>query len=300
MYMKLAILGLGKMGFNLMQNLLDHGHEVVAYDIDQTLVEQAEAVGAQGAVSIQAMLNLLDDKKIIWMMVPAGEITENLIGELKPLLSGKDILIDGGNSNYKDTVRRYTELREKGVSYVDVGTSGGMEGAREGACTMIGGDKMVFDQIESLFKDISVENGYLYTGESGSGHFLKMVHNGVEYGMMQAMSEGFDILEKSAYDFDHEKVARVWNNGSVIRSWLMELMESAFSEDPKLDQIKGIVHSSGEGKWTVETALELETAAPVIAMSLMMRNRSLEADSFSGKVVASLRNQFGGHSVEKK
>lgn len=298
--MKLAILGLGKMGFNLMQNLLEHNHEVVAYDINKALVEQAEAKGAKGATSIDAVFNLMGENKIIWMMVPAGEITEKLIGELKPFLSENDILIDGGNSNYKDTVRRYHELQDKGISYVDVGTSGGMEGAREGACTMIGGDEEVFDQIEPIFKDISVENGYLYTGESGSGHFLKMVHNGVEYGMMQAMSEGFDILEKSTYNFDHEKVARVWNNGSVIRSWLMELMESAFSEDPKLDQIRGIVHSSGEGKWTVETALELETAAPVIALSLMMRNRSLESDSFSGKVVASLRNQFGGHAVEKQ
>ncbi|GEQ33303.1 6-phosphogluconate dehydrogenase [Marinilactibacillus psychrotolerans] len=298
--MKLAILGLGKMGFNLMQNLLDHKHEVVAFDIDHNLVEQAEAVGAKGATSIQKVFKQLDGKKIIWMMVPAGEITEKLIVDLKPYLSKEDILIDGGNSNYKDTVKRYHDLKNKGISYVDVGTSGGMEGAREGACTMIGGDEEVFDQIEPIFKDISVENGYLYTGESGSGHFLKMVHNGVEYGMMQAMSEGFDILEKSTYNFDHEKVARVWNNGSVIRSWLMELMESAFSEDPKLDQIRGIVHSSGEGKWTVETALELETAAPVIALSLMMRNRSLESDSFSGKVVASLRNQFGGHAVEKQ
>lgn len=298
--MKLAILGLGKMGFNLMQNLLDHKHEVVAFDIDHNLVEQAEAVGAKGATSIQKVFKQLDGKKIIWMMVPAGEITEKLIVDLKPYLSEEDILIDGGNSNYKDTVKRYHELKNKGISYIDVGTSGGMEGAREGACTMIGGDKEVFDQIEPIFKDISVENGYLYTGESGSGHFLKMVHNGVEYGMMQAMSEGFDILEKSTYDFDHEKVARVWNNGSVIRSWLMELMESAFSEDPKLDKIRGIVHASGEGKWTVETAMELETAAPVIALSLMMRNRSLESDSFSGKVVASLRNQFGGHAVEKQ
>ena len=298
--MELAILGLGKMGFNLMENLLDHKHEVVAFDIDHNLVEQAEAVGAKGATSIQKVFKQLDGKKIIWMMVPAGEITEKLIVDLKPYLSEEDILIDGGNSNYKDTVKRYHDLKNKGISYIDVGTSGGMEGAREGACTMIGGDKEVFDQIEPIFKDISVENGYLYTGESGSGHFLKMVHNGVEYGMMQAMSEGFDILEKSTYDFDHEKVARVWNNGSVIRSWLMELMESAFSEDPKLDQIRGIVHSSGEGKWTVETALELETAAPVIALSLMMRNRSLESDSFSGKVVASLRNQFGGHAVEKQ
>ncbi|SJN32868.1 6-phosphogluconate dehydrogenase, decarboxylating [Marinilactibacillus psychrotolerans 42ea] len=298
--MELAILGLGKMGFNLMENLLDHKHEVVAFDIDHNLVEQAEAVGAKGATSIQKVFKQLDGKKIIWMMVPAGEITEKLIVDLKPYLSEEDILIDGGNSNYKDTVKRYHDLKNKGISYIDVGTSGGMGGAREGACTMIGGDKEVFDQIEPIFKDISVENGYLYTGESGSGHFLKMVHNGVEYGMMQAMSEGFDILEKSTYDFDHEKVARVWNNGSVIRSWLMELMESAFSEDPKLDKIRGIVHASGEGKWTVETALELETAAPVIALSLMMRNRSLESDSFSGKVVASLRNQFGGHAVEKQ
>ncbi|WP_080145815.1 phosphogluconate dehydrogenase (NAD(+)-dependent, decarboxylating) [Marinilactibacillus piezotolerans] len=298
--MKLALLGLGKMGWNLMQNLLDHGHEVVAYDIHAETVRQAAAKGAEPAGSAEEAIQLLGEQKIVWMMVPAGEITENLINELKPLLSERDVLIDGGNSNYKDTVRRYEALKNQGVSYVDVGTSGGMEGARGGACTMIGGDQKVFEQIEPIFKDISVENGYLYTGKSGSGHFLKMVHNGVEYGMMQAISEGFDILEKSDYDFDHEKVARVWNNGSVIRSWLMELMENAFSEDPKLDEIKGVVQASGEGKWTVETAMELQTAAPVIALSLMMRNRSLEEDSFSGKVVASLRNQFGGHAVEKR
>lgn len=298
--MKLALLGLGKMGWNLMLNLLDHGHEVVAYDIHEETVRQAAAKGAEPAGSAEEAIQLLGEQKIVWMMVPAGEITENLINELKPLLSEKDVLIDGGNSNYKDTVRRYEALKNQGVSYVDVGTSGGMEGARGGACTMIGGDQKVFEQIEPIFKDISVENGYLYTGKSGSGHFLKMVHNGVEYGMMQAISEGFDILEKSDYDFDHEKVARVWNNGSVIRSWLMELMENAFSEDPKLDEIKGVVQASGEGKWTVETAMELQTAAPVIALSLMMRNRSLEEDSFSGKVVASLRNQFGGHAVEKR
>ncbi|EOT41277.1 phosphogluconate dehydrogenase (NAD(+)-dependent, decarboxylating) [Enterococcus dispar] len=298
--MKLALLGLGKMGWNLMLNLLDHGHEVVAYDIHEETVRQAAAKGAEPAGSAEEAIQLLGEQKIVWMMVPAGEITENLINELKPLLSERDVLIDGGNSNYKDTVRRYEALKNQGVSYVDVGTSGGMEGARGGACTMIGGDQKVFEQIEPIFKDISVENGYLYTGKSGSGHFLKMVHNGVEYGMMQAISEGFDILEKSDYDFDHEKVARVWNNGSVIRSWLMELMENAFSEDPKLDEIKGVVQASGEGKWTVETAMELQTAAPVIALSLMMRNRSLEEDSFSGKVVASLRNQFGGHAVEKR
>lgn len=296
--MNLAICGLGKMGMNLVLNLLDHDHDVVAYDIDDELVAEAERRGAKGARTLEEVVSQLPEKKIIWMMVPAGDITENLVTDITPLLSAGDVLMDGGNAFYKDTMRRYDTLKETGIHYVDVGTSGGMEGAREGACTMVGGDREVVADIEKIFQDISVDKGYLYTGKSGSGHFLKMVHNGVEYGMMQAIGEGFDILEKSAFDYDHEEVARVWNNGSVIRSWLMELMENAFSDDPKLDEIKGVVHASGEGRWTVETAMELETSAPVIALSLMMRNRSLESDTFSGKVVASLRNQFGGHSVE--
>ncbi|WP_368646125.1 phosphogluconate dehydrogenase (NAD(+)-dependent, decarboxylating) [Alkalibacterium putridalgicola] len=296
--MELAICGLGKMGMNLVLNLLDHDHKVVAYDIDEELIAEAERKGATGAASLKEVVDHLPDKKIIWMMVPAGDITENLVTDITPLLSAGDVLMDGGNALYKDSMRRYDTLKTKGIHYIDVGTSGGMEGAREGACTMVGGDRDVVEEIEQIFQDISVDKGYLYTGKSGSGHFLKMVHNGVEYGMMQSIGEGFDILEKSAFDYDHQDVARVWNNGSVIRSWLMELMEYAFSDDPKLDDIKGVVHASGEGKWTVETAMELEAAAPVIALSLMMRNRSLESDTFSGKVVASLRNQFGGHSVE--
>lgn len=296
--MKLALCGLGKMGFNLVKNLVNNNHEVVAYDIDSRAVQEAEKLGAIPVQSLQELTEALPEQKIIWMMVPAGEVTENLIRDLTPLLAENDIIMDGGNANYKDTMRRAADLKTKGIHFVDIGTSGGMEGAREGACTMVGGEKEVVQSIESVFIDVSVNNGYLYTGESGSGHFLKMIHNGVEYGMMQAIGEGFDILEKSHFDYNHEKVARVWNNGSVIRSWLMELMESAFSSDPKLDDIRGVVHASGEGKWTVETAMELETAAPVIALSLMMRNRSLEADTFSGKVVASLRNQFGGHAVE--
>lgn len=298
--MKLAICGLGKMGMNLALNLLDHDHQVVAYDIDETLVQKAEEKGAKGVHSLEELVNNLPDKKTIWMMVPAGDITEQLVTAIKPLLSAGDVLIDGGNSFYKESMRRYEEIKGLGIHYIDVGTSGGTEGAREGACTMVGGDKEAVSEVEQIFKDVSVENGYLYTGRSGSGHFLKMVHNGVEYGMMQAIGEGFDIIEKSNFDYDHEKVARVWNNGSVIRSWLMELIEGAFKEDPKLEDIKGVVHASGEGRWTVETAMELETSAPVIALSLMMRNRSLESDTFSGKVVASLRNQFGGHSVELK
>ncbi|MCC5889824.1 MAG: decarboxylating 6-phosphogluconate dehydrogenase [Alkalibacterium sp.] len=297
--MKIAICGLGKMGLNLVDNLISNNHEVIAYDINKDLVTSARKLGAVGTESLEDMTSQFEDKKLIWMMVPAGDVTENLINDLVPFLTVDDVLMDGGNAFYKDSIRRYNSLKEKGIHFIDIGTSGGMEGAKEGACTMVGGDREVVASIEKLLIDVSVDKGYLYTGDSGSGHFLKMVHNGVEYGMMQAIGEGFDILEKSPFDFDHEAVARVWNNGSVIRSWLMELMEDAFSDDPKLDDIKGVVHASGEGKWTVETAMELETAAPVIALSLMMRNRSLESDTFSGKVVASLRNQFGGHAVEK-
>lgn len=297
--MKLILLGLGKMGLNLTRNLLDNGHEVVAYDVNEEALEQAQMDGAVISHSLKEAIELLPERKVVWMMVPAGEVTENLIQEVTPLLSEGDILIDGGNTNYKDTIRRADELKKKGIHFIDVGTSGGMEGARNGVCIMVGGEREAVAYLESVFNDISVEDGYLYTGRSGSGHFLKMVHNGVEYGMMQAIGEGFDILEKSDFDYNHKEVAHVWNNGSVIRSWLMELMVTAFSDDPKLEEIRGVVHSSGEGKWTIETALELEIAAPVIALSLMMRNRSLENDTFSGKVVASLRNQFGGHKVEK-
>jgi len=222
------------------------------------------------------------DRINIWMMVPAGEITEQVIAELKGLLNEGDRLIDGGNSNYKDTLRRAEELNELGIHYFDVGTSGGTDGARNGACYMIGGPKEEFQQIESIFCDTAVENGYHYAGKVGSGHFLKMVHNGIEYGMMQAIGEGFDILEKSQFDYDYESVAQVWNHGSVIRSWLMELTQNAFSKDAKLEDIRGIMNSSGEGKWTVESALDLETAAPVITMALMMRYRSQEDDTFTG------------------
>lgn len=298
--MHIGMIGLGKMGFNLALNLKEHNHQVTAFDKDSASVEKIKVEGINGVSTIEALVQDLPKPRVIWLMVPAGEITEMVIKETSALLEEGDILIDGGNSNYKESVRRAEELAEKGIYFFDCGTSGGMEGARNGACTMIGGDAEVFKVIEPIFKDITVENGYLYAGKCGSGHFLKMVHNGVEYGMMQAIAEGFEILEKSQFDFDYEKVARVWNNGSVIRSWLMELTENAFSKDAKLDGLKGIMHSSGEGKWTVETALDLQTAAPIITMSLMMRYRSLEQDTFSGKVVAALRNEFGGHAVEKK
>ncbi|MED3929586.1 phosphogluconate dehydrogenase (NAD(+)-dependent, decarboxylating) [Priestia megaterium] len=299
--MKIGLIGLGKMGYNLSLNLRDNHHEVVAYDVNKETVEKLSNEGATGAFTVEELVNELPPSpKVVWIMVPAGEVTENVITELKELLSEGDIIIDGGNSNYKESVRRAQDLQEKGIYFFDVGTSGGMEGARNGACTMIGGDAEVFRTIEPVFNDICVENGFMYAGKSGSGHFLKMVHNGVEYGMMQSIAEGFEVLEKSQFDFDYEAVARVWNNGSVVRSWLMELTENAFSKDPKLDSIKGVMQSSGEGKWTVETALDLQTATPVIALSLMMRYRSLEEDTFTGKVVAALRNEFGGHGVVNK
>ncbi|TDL86639.1 decarboxylating 6-phosphogluconate dehydrogenase [Vibrio vulnificus] len=298
--MKIGLIGLGKMGYNLALNMTDKGHEVVANDVSKETLEKIALEDVQVAESYDELISKLPSPKIIWLMVPAGDITEQVINSVSALLSEKDIIIDGGNSNYKDSVRRGKELKEKGIYFLDSGTSGGMDGAKEGVCTMIGGEKEAFAQVEKLFQDISVENGYLYSGESGSGHFLKMVHNGIEYGMMQAIAEGFELLEKSEFDFDYEKVSRVWNNGSVIRSWLIELMENAFSKDAKLDSILGVMNSSGEGKWTVETALDLQAVAPVITLSQIMRFRSLENDTFSGKVVAALRNEFGGHAVVEK
>ncbi|WP_188454730.1 phosphogluconate dehydrogenase (NAD(+)-dependent, decarboxylating) [Virgibacillus oceani] len=298
--MKIGMVGLGKMGLNLALNLMDHDHEVVGYDNNSAAAESVSNKSFTLANSLKDLVKSLSKPRKIWLMVPAGDITEAVINELAPLLGAEDMLIDGGNSNYKDTLRRGDALKEKGIYFFDCGTSGGTDGARQGACTMIGGDKEKFAEIEQLFKDVTVENGYLYTGKTGSGHFLKMVHNGIEYGMMQSIAEGFDILNKSEFDYDYKNVAKVWNNGSVIRSWLMELIENAFSKDAKLTEIRGVMNSSGEGKWTVETALDLQAAAPVIALSLMMRYRSLEDDTFSGKVVAALRNEFGGHDVLKK
>lgn len=297
--MQVGLIGLGKMGLNLGKNLMDHKHEVAAFDLNASAVEEMKEYGATGTSSLNELVQSLQSPRILWVMVPHA-VVDSVIDEVTPLLSKGDILIEAGNSHYKESIRRYEQLKKDGIHFMDAGTSGGMEGARNGACYMIGGDQEAWDIVEPIFRDTAVENGYLYAGKAGSGHFLKMVHNGIEYGMMAAIGEGFEILEKSEFDYDYEKVSRVWNNGSVIRSWLMELTENAFSKDAKLDEIKGVMHSSGEGKWTVETALDLQTATPVIAMSLLMRYRSLDNDTFTGKVVAALRNEFGGHAVEKK
>ncbi|MEI2317228.1 phosphogluconate dehydrogenase (NAD(+)-dependent, decarboxylating) [Bacillus paramobilis] len=297
--MRVGLIGLGKMGLNLGKNLMDHKHEVAAFDLNTSAVEEMKEYGATGVSSLRELVQSLESPRILWVMVPHA-VVDSVINEVTPLLSKGDILIEAGNSHYKESIRRYEQLKQDGIHFMDAGTSGGMEGARNGACYMIGGDQEAWDIVEPIFRDTAVENGYLYAGKAGSGHFLKMIHNGIEYGMMAAIGEGFEVLEKSEFDYDYEKVSRVWNNGSVIRSWLMELTENAFSKDAKLDEIKGVMHSSGEGKWTVETALDLQTATPVIAMSLLMRYRSLDNDTFTGKVVAALRNEFGGHAVEKK
>ena len=296
--MQVGLIGLGKMGFNLGQNLLDHNHSVVAYDLNPTAVQEMNRLGARATSNLRELVSALETPRVLWIMVP-HTVVDSVLSELKPLLEEGDIIIEAGNSHYKESIRRYEELKEDGIRYMDAGTSGGMEGARYGACYMIGGDQEAWEIVEPLFRDTAVENGYLYAGEIGSGHFLKMIHNGIEYGMMAAIGEGFEVLEKSEFDFDYEKVAKVWNNGSVIRSWLMELTENAFSKDPKLEEIKGVMHSSGEAKWTLETAMDLQTSTPVIALSLLSRYRSLDNDTFNGKVVAALRNGFGGHAVEK-
>jgi 6-phosphogluconate dehydrogenase len=297
--MQIGLIGLGKMGYNLALNMHNHGHAVMAFDLNPSLMDSISNQGIKTSSSIDALTTSFKDRKVIWLMIPAGEAVDKTIAALKPLLKAGDIIVDGGNSNYKDSVRRAQELEQSQIDFLDCGTSGGMEGALNGVCAMVGGKKNAFAHCEPLFKDIAVTNGYLYCGPSGAGHFVKMIHNGIEYGMMQSIAEGFEVMNKSEFNLDLKSVAGVWNHGSVVRSWLMELTENALSKDPKLESIKGVMHSSGEGKWTLEAAMEKQIATPVIALSLLMRYRSLQDDTFSGKIVAALRNEFGGHAVEK-
>ena len=296
--MQVGMVGLGKMGMNLVANMRDHDIEVVAFDLNDQARTEVGQYQARAVASLDALVMSLASPRIIWSMVPAGKPTDETINQLAKLLRPGDIVIDGGNSYYQDSIKRSQLLAEEGIHFFDVGTSGGMSGARANGNFMIGGDQTQFAKIEPIFKAIAAPGGYLYTGPAGSGHYLKMVHNGIEYGMMQAIGEGFDVLAHSPYDYDNEAVAKMWNNGSVIRSWLMELAGNAFSDDADLEKIQGIMHSSGEGAWTVEEALRLHVATPVIASALMMRYRSEEADTMTGKVVAALRNQFGGHAVD--
>ena len=296
--MKIGFIGLGKMGFSMVEHLLESGHQVVVHDLSRSAVSRLAEQGASAALSLRQLAGELDSPGIIWIMVPAGGAVDSVLDGLVPFLRKGDIVIDGGNSHYADTVARAARLEKDGIILLDSGTSGGLEGARHGACIMVGGSREAYDYLEPLFRDLCVENGYGYMGSSGAGHFVKMVHNGVEYGMMQSIGEGFDLLESSGFAIDHATVARVWSNGSVIRGWLMELAEQAFRKDGKLSYLGSGIADSGEGRWTVEAALEKGVAIPVIADSVFRRFSSRSRDNFSDKVVSALRHEFGGHAFQ--
>ncbi|MDZ4723123.1 MAG: decarboxylating 6-phosphogluconate dehydrogenase [candidate division Zixibacteria bacterium] len=298
--MKLGFVGLGKMGFNMVTRLRRGEHDVTVFDNNPAVVNEIEKTGAVGAPSIQAMTEQLTAPRIVWVMVPSGEITDSVITEVASGLGSGDIIIDGGNSNYHDTVARGVQLDKRGIILLDAGTSGGLWGLANGYCLMIGGEKTAFTTAEMIFKTLAPPDGYLHVGASGAGHYVKMIHNGIEYGMMQAYAEGFEILNASKYPLDISKISHLWNQGSVVRSWLLELAERAFSEDPKLEKLTGYVGDSGEGRWTVQEAIDRDVPAVSLTYALMTRFRSRQEDSFSAKVLAALRNQFGGHAVKGK
>ncbi len=297
--MKLAMIGLGRMGMNMAKRLLKVGQQVVAYNRSPEKTKQLVKDGAIGAYSLKEVVEQLQPPRIAWIMLPAGQAVDDHINQLKDLLEPGDIVIDGGNTYYKDDIRRAKLLEEKGIRFMDVGVSGGIWGLQIGYCLMIGGEQETFKQLEPIFKALAPEEGYLYCGATGAGHFVKMVHNGIEYGMMQAYGEGFEILEASEYaeSLNYADVAHLWNQGSVVRSWLLELAEEAFRKDAKLSDIKGYVEDSGEGRWTIQQALETGVPAQVITLSLLRRFRSRQEDPFTDRVVAALRREFGGHAV---
>jgi 6-phosphogluconate dehydrogenase len=287
------------MGLRMVSRILG-SHQVVAYDINPDSVAQAERLGAEPASSLEEMAGKLQKPRIVWIMVPAGSPVESTVNRLEPHLDEGDILIDGGNSFYRDSARRAERLKEKGVHYIDVGTSGGLEGAEKGASLTIGGPEKAVEAITPLLESVARPDGFLHCGPSGVGHYVKMVHNGIEYAMLQALGEGFEMLESGPYDLDLGAVARSWNNGCVIRSWMMELVERAFAADPGLESLRGEVGGGETGRWMVETAMDMEVPTPVIALSLLMRFRSRQEDTFAGKVVAAIRREFGGHAVKAK
>ncbi len=299
--MELGFVGLGRMGFNMVRRLVETGgHTVVAYNRSQDKVEEIKGYGAKGATSLQDLVSqLTSSPKAVWLMVPSGKVTEQHILEVADMLKPGDIIIDGGNSNFKDTIARYEMVKAKGIHLLDAGTSGGIWGLTNGYAEMVGGDPEAVKQLEPIFKTLAPENGYLHCGPSGAGHFVKMVHNGIEYGMLAAFGEGFEILEKSRYDLDLLGISKMWQNGSVVRSWLLDLAVLAFEQDGNdLAAIKGYVEDSGEGRWTVQEAIDQSTPAPIITLSLLSRFVSRQDESFSAKVIAALRNQFGGHAVK--
>jgi 6-phosphogluconate dehydrogenase len=287
------------MGAGMVERLLAGGHNVVAYDVSPDARRAAAAKGASDAASLDDLARALAPPRAVWVMVPAGNPTEETIRALASLLAGNDVLIDGGNSHYKDDLRRAGELKPRGIHYLDVGTSGGVWGLKHGYCLMIGGERPIFERLAPAFKTLAPPDGYAYVGGHGAGHYVKMIHNGIEYGLMQAYAEGFELLHASEFQLDLAAIAHLWNQGSVVRSWLLELAELALRADPRLEGIKGYVEDSGEGRWTVEDALEKNVPAPTIALSLFRRFRSRQGDPFADRMLAALRNAFGGHPVRK-
>ena len=300
--MELGMIGLGRMGGNMTQRLLNGGHRVVVYDPDEHARSAAVRAGAVDVASIAELASLLSPPRAAWVMVPAGEITDHTIDALAGVLSPGDAVIDGGNSNYKDTMRRADVLRQRGISMLDAGTSGGIWGLTEGYSLMVGGDADAFLRLEPIFQTLSPGDdiGYGHVGPSGAGHFVKMVHNGIEYGMMQAFAEGFELMDaKADLELDLAQIAHIWRYGSVVRSWLLDLTAAALDEDADLSAIQAYVEDSGEGRWTLEESIDLAVPIPVIAASLQARFRSRQESPFGAKLLAAMRNQFGGHSVRK-
>ena len=297
--MELGMIGLGRMGANMTERLVLGGHQVITYDRSAEAIQRVVDKGATGAVSLADFVKKLSLPRAIWLMVPSGDPVDQTMDQLLPNLTKGDIIVDGGNSNYKDSIRRAEKMKAHGMHFIDAGTSGGIWGLQNGYCLMVGGEKETVGRLEPIFLTLAPKDGYLHAGPNGAGHFVKMIHNGIEYGMMQAYGEGFELLKASQFDLDLAKISHLWNQGSVVRSWLLELCESAFAKDPKLDSIKGYVEDSGEGRWTVIEAIERGVSATVLAHSLFARYASRQQDAFSNKVIAALRNEFGGHAVKK-
>ena len=300
--MNIGMIGLGKMGANMVARLIKGGHNVVAYDINEASIKAVEELGAKGTRTIEEMVEKLPLPRLVWVMVPSGKITDDTISAVAGQLSKGDTIIDGGNSNYKDSMRHAVELTEKELNFIDVGTSGGIWGLAEGYSLMIGGDKNVVESFRPIFETLApaADKGWGYVGPAGSGHFVKMIHNGIEYGMMQSYAEGFEILKaKKEFGLKLAEIAEIWRYGSVVRSWLLDLTAEALTEDEDLSALKAWVSDSGEGRWTVFEAIDLDVAAPVITLSLQRRIRSRMEEPYSDKLLAAMRNKFGGHAVKK-
>ena len=295
--MEIGFIGLGKMGMNMVSRCKRDTHRVVVYDRSTDLIKQAEGQGCIGAASLAQMVSKLAAPRVVWVMVPSGAPTEETVQAMAALLQSGDIIIDGGNTKFHDDVRRATELKTKGIHYVDVGTSGGIWGLKLGYCLMVGGEEAIVKHLEPIFKTLAPENGWAYVGGHGAGHYVKMVHNGIEYSMMQGYAEGFELMSKSEYNLDLAKIAALWMHGSVVRSWLLELTAGALKEDPKLEGLTGYVQDSGEGRWTILDAINKDVPVPTLTAALFTRFRSRQQESFAEKLLAAMRKAFGGHAV---